>query len=107
MTSARARFYLHPELYVVSHVALSLDSPPQPPSKAHYLSLIIIGLPQMELAGESKDIALEPSESQHLKKGRRARSWDRVVVYDCESRSVEIRKRQDVDKGNWRPLMKW
>lgn len=57
----------------------------------------------MEPAGESKDIALEPSESQHLKKGRRARSWDRVVVYDCESRSVEIRKRQDVDKGNWKP----
>jgi hypothetical protein len=41
MNSARVRFYLHPELYVVPHVALSLNSPPQPPSKAYYLLPII------------------------------------------------------------------
>jgi hypothetical protein len=42
-----------------------------------------------------------PSTSTRKDSPRRERtqSWDRVVVYDTETGNINIRKKQDVDKG--------
>jgi hypothetical protein len=58
-------------------------------------------------------LAASPTKHQHPKKLQKARSWDRVIVYDADSGDVDIRKKGEVDRGTTRiqksrtTLMKW
>ncbi len=65
-------------------------------------------LTYMDTIGKSKDDAPSASQEPEPRRNQFLRNWgrtlsprieDRVVIYDCEKRSVQVRSQKEVDKG--------